>query len=351
MSGTETPAGLTTDLNDLTANLSDYQLNDFIDVSGTDFDGTPIQASFEYGVDGTTLGDFVSFIDSQFSGATAAFNATTGQIALTASQTGESELSIAILDSNSLGGSTDWAQHSMGVTTEGAGPDTSTTSIEVFDAAGSGHLLTFTYERQADGTWNMATSLPPGQGTIVNGDVTGITFNANGSLATPSSGSVDIQFAGQAVQSISVDFGTPGQFSGATQFGASANILATGQDGYGAGVLSSIQVASDGEIQGFYTNGELQTLGNFGVATFVNEKGLNEFGDSYWQATANSGTQIIGSGISGGAGEISGGALEQSNVDTAEEFVNMIQAQRGFQANARVISITDELLQEVVNLV
>jgi flagellar hook protein FlgE len=241
--------------------------------------------------------------------------------------------------------------HAFSTTTEGTGPDTATSSIEVFDAAGAAHLLTFTYTRQDNGSWNLDASLDPNDGTVTSGQIAGITFNQNGSIATPTSGQVVVQFTGQAAQTITVDLGTAGLFDGVTQFGNDTSVLADFQDGFGAGELSSIQVDPDGQIQGFYTNGQLQSLGQFGVATFANESALFDAGNNLWLATANSGTRVLSGGATGAAGRINGGSIEESNVDTAEEFVRMIQAQRGFQASARVISVQDDILNETVNLV
>lgn len=351
VAGTEAPATAATDLNDLTANLSDYATGDRIEVSATDADGTPVAASFTYGVDGTTVGDLVAFLDAQFAGATVTFNPSTGQLRATADQTGESELSMTLLDAASQSGASQWSNHAFGVTTEGAGPDTALTSIEIFDAAGASHLLTMTYERQADGTWNLTADVDASEGTVGNGLVTGITFNPDGSIGTPSSAQIDVTFNGQGSQTITLDFGTAGQFGGLTQFGNGSSVLADFQDGYGAGELSSLQVDAAGAIQGFYTNGQLQTLGQFGIATFANDHGLSDAGNNLWTATANTGTRVLSAGNVGAAGRIQGGAIEESNVDTAEEFVRMIQAQRGFQANARVISVQDDILNETVNLI
>lgn len=351
VAGSESPAQLTDDLNDLTANLSDYTAGDRIDLAATDADGTPIQASFVYGTDGTTLGDLVAFVDSQFSGGSAAFNVATGQIELTADQTGASDLSITLLDAAGQAGASDWSSHAFAVTTEGAGADTATSSIEVFDAAGAAHLLTFDYERQDDGTWNLSASVDANEGTVTAGQISGITFNQNGSIATPTTGQVTVQFTGQAAQTITVDLGTAGGFGGVTQFGNQSSVLADSQDGYGAGELSSIQVSADGSINGFYTNGQLENLGQFGVATFANESALSDVGNNLFQASANSGTRVLAGGNVGAAGRVNGGAIEESNVDTAEQFVHMIQAQRGFQANARVISVQDDILNETVNLI
>jgi len=347
VTGTQTVATSTTDLNLMPSNLVDYTVGDIIEVSGLDHGGTPVQASFTYGVDGTTVGELVAFIDGAFAGSTAVFDPLTGQIQLTAGATGASGLSLTMTDLSGTG-QTDWAQHAFVVTTTGTGPDTATTSIEVYDQAGTSHTVTLEYERQNDGSWNVSASAPDG---IVSGLVTGLRFNQNGSLASvPPQSSISIQFPNQAPQSIALDFGTPGQFDGVTQFGQEASVFADFQDGYGVGELSNVSVNGDGDILGFYTNGQNRSLGELGIATFVNDEGLREIGDNLWAETPNSGVRTVSQGAQGKAGQVVGGALESSNVEVATEFVALIEAQRGFQANARVITTTDEVLAELVNL-
>jgi flagellar hook protein FlgE len=349
--GTETAATGSTDLNDLATNRSDYAAGDVIDIAGTDVDGTPVVASFVYGVDGTTIDDWASFLDAQFDQSTIAFSATSGQITITSDATGEADLSLAITDGANQAGATDWAAHFFAVTTNGAGPDTVTTSLEVFDTAGTPHVLTFATTRQDDGSWDMLISLPASEGTITTGTVTGITFNENGSIQSPTTADIVVQFGALSPQTVTLQLGTSGQFEGLTQFGNPASLVADFQDGYGAGELASLEVDGAGTIHGFYTNGQTDELGSFGIATFGNESGLEEVGDNYFRQTANSGQVIVGAGRSNGSGEVVSGALEASNVDTAEEFVHLIEAQRGFQANARVITVQDELLAEIVNVV
>jgi flagellar hook protein FlgE len=349
--GTETTATSTTDLNDLTTNLSNYANGDIVQVAGTDGDGTPVVASFVYGTDGTTVGDLTSFLETRFAQSTVAFDTATGEITVTSDTTGEAELSLSLTDGAGQAGRSNWAASFFAVTTNGTGPDKVTTSTEVFDSTGASHVLTFDYERQADGSWNLRVSLPSEEGTVVAGAIDGITFNDDGSIATPTSGTIDVQFGTLGTQSIALDLGTSGQFEGLTQFGNPASVVSDEQDGWGAGELASLEVQLDGTIQGFYTNGQTQAVGSFGIATFANEAGLEEVGDTYFRTTANSGARILGAGGLAGAGDVVGGALEASNVDTAEEFVHLIQAQRGFQANARVITVQDELLSEIVNVV
>ena len=121
--------------------------------------------------------------------------------------------------------------------------------------------------------------------------------------------------------------------------------------GFGSGELASISVETDGNINGFYTNGQFRSLGEVGVATFTNAEGLRETGENLWGRTANSGSIVMGKAAVGKAGNMIGGALENSNVDIAHEFTQMILAQRGYQASSRVISIEDEILAEAVNLI
>lgn len=349
VSGTQTLATASSDLNALTRNLVPYQAGDGIEVTGTDVDGTPVQATFVYGTDGTTVADLVAFLGAQFSGATASFDAGTGTIALAADQTGEAELSLVLGDNGT--GKTDWAQLAFAVTTNGTGPDTVTTSMEVFDAAGVAHILTLDFVRQDDGTWNVEPKLPPSSGSVLSAPITDVTFNQNGSLLTPPSATITVQFAGQSPQPLTLQLGNVGGYDGITQFGSGTSLVASDQDGFGAGTLANLTVGSDGTVMGFYTNGQTLELGRFGVAVFANEAGLQESGDNYWAESSNSGQRLLGAGLVNGAGEVVGGALEESNVDTAEEFVRLIQAQRGFQANARIISVQDQMLEEIVNVV
>lgn len=350
VAGNETPALGTTDLSNLTNNATSYVSGDTIEFSGTDADGTALAASFVYGTDGTTVNDLVAFLDGKYTGADVTFNATNQQLELTSAATGDSSLSMVLLDGENQVGGADWTQHVMTVTTNGAGPDTLTTSAEVFDSSGTAHQLTFDYTRQEDGSWNLDVSMPAEDGTVVSGNVANMLFNTDGSILSPSAGNISVQFTGQGTQTLSLDFGAPGGFSGLTQFGGDGDVIVSGQDGYGAGTLGTMQVLNNGDIEGFYTNGQTQTLGQFGVGTFANAAGLEEVGDSLWGETPNSGDRVFGGGLSGGAGAVVGGALEESNVDTAEEFVRLIQAQRGFQSNARVITTQDEMMSEANNM-
>jgi flagellar hook protein FlgE len=124
----------------------------------------------------------------------------------------------------------------------------------------------------------------------------------------------------------------------------------TEQDGYGVGFLRSFSISPSGVLTGVFSNGQTRSVGQIAVATFNNPQGLEKSGDSMYRMSVNSGIPQIGVAGNGGRGTLAGGMLEMSNVDLAQEFTNLIVAQRGFQANSRIITASDELLQDLVNL-
>jgi flagellar hook protein FlgE len=134
------------------------------------------------------------------------------------------------------------------------------------------------------------------------------------------------------------------------QFGGANSAEAFYQDGAAIGFLREFAVAPDGTITGQFSNGQNKILGRVAVATFANPAGLTRVGDSRFSATVNSGESLVGEPGTGNRGLIASGTLEMSNVDLALEFTNLIIAQRGFQANGRVITTSDDILNELVNL-
>lgn len=347
----DAPAVGTTDLSDLKDNSVDYVDGDTITITGTDSDGSAISATFTYGAgnDGTTVDDLVTFINSQFTGATVSLE-TDGNLKFTSNTPGPSSIGLQIKNDPK----TSWATHAFSTTTTGTGPDKVDTSIEIFDAAGISHNVTLQFERQTDGSWNLNASMPEDDGTVDVADITNIQFGADGTFSGVFGATTELQFSftGQpGVQSVAIQLGTPGSTSGVTQYGDEATAQAKAQDGFGAGVLTTMSFNGAGKLIGFFSNGVQQELAQIAVATFANQEGLTRQGETMYTETANSGVAILGSAQSGSAGVVRAGSLESSNVDIAREFVNLIEAQRGFQANARVISATDQLLAELVNII
>ncbi|WP_433122841.1 flagellar hook-basal body complex protein [Arthrobacter koreensis] len=135
-----------------------------------------------------------------------------------------------------------------------------------------------------------------------------------------------------------------------TSYAGVSTASVTGQNGRAAGTLESFSISKDGTIIGSFTNGAKQSLARIAVATFTNPAGLEKAGNSGYTATVNSGNPVLGGPGDPGMGNAIAGSLEMSNVDLSQEFTNLIVAQRGFQANARIITTSDEVLQELTNL-
>lgn len=351
VTGQDSLADEFTDLSDLSNNLTDYVTGDVITVSGVDADGTAIEVPFRYGIDGNTLGDFVSFIGNSYPGSTVSFDPASGIVQIESNDPGESDMSLVVSDSALNTGGSNWAPVAFSVTSDGTGPDSVASSIQIYDESGIEHILNFEYERQDNGSWMITSSMADSEDQVINGETFFVGFNPDGSIQGLAGFNLTVQFGNGSSSDIQVDLGSSGGLDGITQYGADNSLIADSQDGFPPGELSSITVNSNGEVEGFYSNGQAQVLGAFGVARFNNELGLLDLGDGYFGESANSGSVALGAGAQGGTGNVVGGALEQSNVSTADEFVRLIQAQRGYQANARIISIQDRMLEEAVNVV
>lgn len=246
-----------------------------------------------------------------------------------------------------------------------SGTSNFSTSVTVYDSLGNGHLVTTYFRKSIEAptgnTWEWfsvvdANDTASGLTEIqANGT---LTFTTDGALDTEATAASSFNFSGGATQAqaINFDFGssitTDGGtgLDGVTQFGSASSVLNQTQDGYASGALLSVSINQDGIITGLFTNGKSRTLGQVALARFNSPQGLTLMGNNLYSASADSGQPIIGAANTAGMGEIRSNSLEMSNVDLAEQFVKMIQYQRGFQANSRVITTTDELLQELVNL-
>jgi flagellar hook protein FlgE len=149
---------------------------------------------------------------------------------------------------------------------------------------------------------------------------------------------------------VGFDPGRIGGFDGVTQFASPFSTSAKSQNGYGMGALTDISIDSAGVITGSFSNGVTKPIAQIMLAKFNNPGGLERVGDGLYRTSSNSGQAIKGEAGKIVQATLSGGSLEMSNVDLAEEFVNMIVAQRGFQANARVLTASDEMLTDLVNI-
>ena len=225
------------------------------------------------------------------------------------------------------------------------------------DSVGATHNLTVTFTKNfaaAPGQWDWeATS---SDGTILNITTpTGsITFDENGAIASGQSQDIGVEFVPNSgvtsPQPITLDFGTVDNNTPLTGFASPSSVALSNQDGLVSGTLTSFAVGADGAIIGFFSNGTAETLDQVLLATFNNPGGLLKVGQNHFQESAVSGVANIGVPGVGGRGIITPGNLEASNVDLASEFTSMILAQTGFSANARTISVSNEMLQTVINI-
>jgi flagellar hook protein FlgE len=229
------------------------------------------------------------------------------------------------------------------------------TSITAYDAQGGRHTVIMTFTKTTTpNLWDWNITLP-NQETILEGGSGSVQFNPDGSLLSfaYNGGASSLRFDpgnGSSVVNVQLNAGDTGQFNGLTGFASPFTASAIHQDGYGMGILEKIAIDPAGTITGIFSNGISRTLAQIILADFSNQGGLRRVGNSLYQTSANSGTPVHGVAGETVAGSISSGALEASNVDIANEFTNMITAQRGFQANARVITTSDTMLDELVNL-
>jgi flagellar hook protein FlgE len=349
-----TPATGSTLLNSLDDNTAPYQTGDTLQIQGTTAAGTAVNATLSVGPT-TTMADLVNAINADFTGSTASLNAQ-GNLVVTSNTAGPSQLAVSIGDSAGNKGGTSWNNQSLAITTTGKDGDTATAGIQFYDAQGSPHTLTLTFQKQANNTWTMTGSIPATDGTMVNGLVSGITFNANGSFGqvTGAGGtaSMTVALAGQATpQTINFNLGTNNSFNGLTQVGTDSSAAATQQNGYGAGTLSNITIDQTGVISGVFTNGQVLQIAQLAVANFANPQGLNLEGNNYYSLSSSSGPPLIGGGNSGGRGTVQQSQLEDSNVDVSLEFTKLIIAQRGYELDAHSISAGDQVLQDLVNMI
>jgi flagellar hook protein FlgE len=253
-----------------------------------------------------------------------------------------------------------------------------TTNIDAYDSTGAVHRMTLDFTRVIGepNTWLVSASM---EGAEVTLDVGGpninnagtvlMRFNSQGAPVsvedspTVAGAPVDVINEGRlsanlgvtyvadgTTQQITLDLGNAGEYDGVTQFAAPSSTRAYEQDGFALGYLENFTVDSSGVITGVYSNGNKAPIGQVAMAIFTNPQGLTAEGDNNFRVTNNSGLPNIGAAETGGRGKITAGALEMSNVDLAEQFTDMIVTQRGFQANSRSITTSDQMLQELLTL-
>jgi flagellar hook protein FlgE len=150
---------------------------------------------------------------------------------------------------------------------------------------------------------------------------------------------------------VTFNLGQVAGFTGLTEFGGTSTAAATDQNGFASGALQSVSIDKAGVIKGVFTNGKVTPLAQLAIASFANYNGLARQGNNLFTATGQSGQAVIGAGETAGRGSMQQGVLEQSNVDVAAEFTQLIIAQRGYEVNARTVTVSDQVLQDLTNII
>jgi flagellar hook protein FlgE len=220
-----------------------------------------------------------------------------------------------------------------------------TTSLTVYDSLGSPLVASLYFVKTANpNEWNVHTYV---DGNAVGG-ATAVTYGTDGMLASPVGGTIALPAfdpgTGAANLSLTLDL------SSSTQFGNGFGVTSLTQDGFATGRLTGIEVTSEGVVQARYTNGQSIALGMIALANFANTQGLQQLGETAWGETFASGQAVRGQAGAANFGFLQSGALESSNVDLTEQLVNMITAQRNFQANAQMIQTADAVTQTIINI-
>ncbi len=228
-----------------------------------------------------------------------------------------------------------------------------TTSVNVYDAQGTSFAVSMRFTKAAADSWDVEATTPdaddPDNPFVLYSD--SIDFDPSTGRVS-SGGDIALDFpwgVGQWNGSVGIDLGGSSA-DGLQQFSGANSVSFDSQNGATVGFLRSFSISPSGVLTGVFSNGQTRAVGQLAVATFNNPQGLEKVGDSMFRASQNSGLAQIGVAGQGGRGSLAGGMLEMSNVDLAQEFTNLIVAQRGFQANSRIITASDELLQDLVNL-
>ncbi|GHC26056.1 flagellar hook protein FlgE [Aidingimonas halophila] len=216
-------------------------------------------------------------------------------------------------------------------------------SATVYDSLGNSHDVTMYFAKVAENEWEMQPTID-GESADTGGD-TSLSFNDDGTLDGNAIGNYTYD-PGNGAEEMDFDF----DFAGSTQFGNDFELSSLNQDGYSSGSLVGTTIDESGNIIGNYSNEESQVLGTIAMANFRNPEGLDPVGDNAWAETSESGQALLGQAGEGVFGSIESGTIETSNVDLNGELVDLIIAQRNYQANSQTVKVQDEVLQGTVNL-
>ncbi|MGR5288091.1 flagellar hook protein FlgE [Vibrio maritimus] len=229
---------------------------------------------------------------------------------------------------------------------DSSNPDSFNSSYtsKVYDSLGNSHTVTQYFTKTADNSWQVNVEVDGSPTTPATTQQ--VDFNADGTLASPT-GSFNVSFPAAGANGMSIDI----SLAGSTQFGAAFGVSTNSPNGYTSGELAGVRVENNGMVFATYTNGQSQMQGQVVLANFANPQGLAKTNGTAWTQSFSSGAPVVGTPGTGVLGDLTPGALEGSNVDLTSELVNLMTAQRNYQANAKTISTSDKLTQALFNAV
>lgn len=341
-----TMANSGTEINDLSQTVESLENGDVVEFDVTLNDGTEVTIDYTYSEDDTLEDMIAAFNSDALMDGEGQLSLVDGLLVLRSDQMGDSELNI-----NSVSVDGDGELNFPGFQTIQDGRTNSQTmSTTVYDDLGNPHSLILEFEHIGVNEWEYTARFVDGQ-EITDGETGTVEFDELGQLV--SGDSVNITFEpgnGANTTSFDVGLGDPGQGTQFTQYSGANSAKVIKQDGYAQGSLVDIDIDGDGRLQGVYDNGQNMVLGQIAMAQVQNDQGLEMIGGGLFRSTSAAGETFVDTANNFAETNINSGTLEGSNVDLAQEFTEMITSQRAYQSNARVISTSDEMLTEAVNL-
>jgi flagellar hook protein FlgE len=326
---------------------------DQIDITVTRRDGTQTTGTLTIDAGVTDVQDLLDQIGTLLGG-DATVGILNGEVRVSETRVGSSQIDTSFAMASGATGTLEVPNY-FKILTAG-GESVRNTNVEIFDSQGVGHMMSAAFCRSSANNWDVVITAITGDVELVKRRIEGVSFHADGSYGGLSGGDTptfQMRFEHDPTntRSITINLGTIGEFVGLSQFGGASTVAPSGQDGFASGYLTSLSVTREGILTGVFNNGVRRDLAAMKIATFQNPGGLEAVGNNMFIPTANSGDPVTTKALSGGAGSIRGSSLERSNVEVAAEFVNLIQAQNGYQANARTIRIANDMLRELATLI
>lgn len=344
-----------TEINALNQTTTDLVAGDTITIGLTAKDGTTSTATYTYAAN-DDIDDLLDDINTAL-GNEGTATLEEGKIVVRSATLGDSQLALTL---NMGAGATGTLNLSSMVTKTEGSTNSTLISNTVYDSQGEAHTLLLEFQQDNYNDWSVNASFLNGEQISSNGGtsfdetttINTFEFDDEGNLVTPASGELDFVFQpgnGAEQQSFTVEVNDP-VVGSLTQFDGAVSANFVKQDGYAQGDLTDFYIDATGLIVGTYSNGRSKNLAQLGVATVANNNALVHTGNGLFSVNTQAGDLIIGSAKNLPDTTISSGFLESSNVDLAEEFTEMIVAQRAYQSAARVITTSDQLLAEVTQL-